>query len=422
MEKSSYYFIILFIIVLVTTSLYSQQNEVEVVETEYFQSLAWWYDYGNAIKLDELDDHPTFYKVGYDADEQVVSMEHYHNNQLTTQVLYGHSRTPKVFRMFKDGEPHGHWIYYQEYYREIDDSFYEINVYENPSYDEINHWIDPLPPVFSNNIARIELYRNGNLIETTYYFYDEQGHKIREENYKPDKENGVKWGYFRQYDTRGYLIEEEYYINGQEELVFSQGDFFPQLNRVIWEEIREYRDGQLHGSFITYNEIGQKVKIEYYNEGDRIRTTLFTYYQNNQMNAVPPIESIKRFTDGRPDSLWEFFNQEGKLIETRNYLSGDPTGYWYEYEYYQGIRRPVIIKFFDEGQIHSLARKYYYPNGNLMLEENYKQGKPDGFFRHYDEEGNILIIQEFKEGEPSGTWYYFDYLNGDCEILQTYEF
>lgn len=46
--------------------------------------------------------------------------------------------------------------------------------------------------------------------------------------------------------------------------------------------------------------------------------------------------------------------------------------------------------------------KIYYPNGNVKMEVESKNGKPEGKGRFYDEEGNVLFEGTFKNGLIDG--------------------
>ena len=51
----------------------------------------------------------------------------------------------------------------------------------------------------------------------------------------------------------------------------------------------------------------------------------------------------------------------------------------------------------------------YWENGNIYLEENYKDGKLDGFWKYYYENGNICQEKNYKDGKMNGPWkHYFD--------------
>jgi len=44
-------------------------------------------------------------------------------------------------------------------------------------------------------------------------------------------------------------------------------------------------------------------------------------------------------------------------------------------------------------------QKYFYENGNLMIEGNWKNGKENGILREYDENGNLKVEKYFENGK-----------------------
>ena len=124
---------------------------------------------------------------------------------------------------------------------------------------------------------------------------------------------------------------------------------------------------------------------------------------------------IKTFFENSDSLFVQFYSQKGK-IETEGVLNGrERVGNW----------------------------KYFYPNGEIMSEENYKNGKlegeqliyyPDGLvtefavykngLKHgviskYSSEGILIEEITYKEGKPNGLAKYFE-LNGDLKETGNY--
>ncbi len=64
--------------------------------------------------------------------------------------------------------------------------------------------------------------------------------------------------------------------------------------------------------------------------------------------------------------------------------------------------------------------KMFYPNGNLMIEETYKDGKKEGLSKLYYENGNLKIEGTYKDGKPEGLWKGY-YPNGNLKAEETYK-
>ena len=49
-------------------------------------------------------------------------------------------------------------------------------------------------------------------------------------------------------------------------------------------------------------------------------------------------------------------------------------------------------------------KRWWYINGQLMYEVNYKDGKKDGLWRFWDENGKLKWEQKYKDGKEDGLW------------------
>ena len=54
------------------------------------------------------------------------------------------------------------------------------------------------------------------------------------------------------------------------------------------------------------------------------------------------------------------------------------------------------------GKLLTGIMKRFYPNGNLMVEATYKDGKLEGLGKLYYENGNLKDETTFKDGKPEG--------------------
>jgi antitoxin component YwqK of YwqJK toxin-antitoxin module len=49
---------------------------------------------------------------------------------------------------------------------------------------------------------------------------------------------------------------------------------------------------------------------------------------------------------------------------------------------------------------------WYYPNGQLLREETYRNGKEEGIVTEYDSLGNVITKGEYVNGVRNGEWFY----------------
>ena len=92
------------------------------------------------------------------------------------------------------------------------------------------------------------------------------------------------------------------------------------------------------------------------------------------------------------DSLWKFYNENGKLTMEIKYQKGKK----------DGIRCPFLDKetieesFSDD--IKQGLTKYYYPNEKIKQIIPFDNGLEHGVSKKFDEDSIIISIIEFKRG------------------------
>ena len=123
-------------------------------------------------------------------------------------------------------------------------------------------------------------------------------------------------------------------------------------------------------------------------------------------------------------------DQEGQLIEEKNYTNGKWNGKWiiyYENDKFRKRRENSRIKELAHTIRYKDNEKYkirlekegkdgkkdgliksWFKNGQLESERNYKDGKKDGLFKFGNENGQIYQVMEFKDGIECGYWKYYD--------------
>lgn len=69
-----------------------------------------------------------------------------------------------------------------------------------------------------------------------------------------------------------------------------------------------------------------------------------------------------------------------------------------------------IVYNIDEKPINGLY-KIYYPDGNIKMEMQSKDGKPDGLGKFYTEDGKIYFQGYYSQGVQNGVFYQY-YPNG----------
>ena len=156
------------------------------------------------------------------------------------------------------------------------------------------------------------------------------------------------------------------------------------------------------------NEIIINEQINRYNNNGAKEGTWKEFYDNGK------VKEEKNYIDGKLNGLFKIYNEEGKLLETLNYINGqvDLSGENYE----------IDINIKEE----------YDDQGNLIFQGSYKNEKPVGTHRWFDNNGNVIeskiyniygnVISEgivCLNGKEDGEWTYY-YNNGKVKSKGTY--
>ncbi len=239
-------------------------------------------------------------------------------------------------------------------------------------------------------------------------------------------------GYWKTYNTDGVLISEG---NRKDYLLDSTWKFYDDKG-ILKMEIN-YRGGIKDGPRVTYREnetikenfkkdIKQGMAYYYYPDGN-IKKTI--YYKDGLENGISNVYDItgliieiitykKGFVTNRDKinrydnkqqrhGKWKFFHDDGSLNIVGTYKHGLKHGYFKEYDkdgslieaakYVNGEKQINV----SELQVLDLKTEYY-PSGKIKIKATYKDDKPEGVWREYDEEGEIERSFIYKNGVVIG--------------------
>ena len=191
---------------------------------------------------------------------------------------------------------------------------------------------------------------------------------------------GKKQGYWKKYDEKGILQYEG-----------------------------KFENDVPVGEFKYYHANGKLKSTTYFIEGAHIvRTTL--YDQNGKKAA------IGKYFDFEKDSIWDYYNSNGTLINTESYKKGVKQGKWQTFSSQTGIL--LEEKNYTDGQLNG-PYCTYFADGKISTRFNYYNGKLHGLTESYYP-GEVLYIHGFyKQGSKTGSWDYYD---GDGKIRKTVEY
>ncbi|MCX7728937.1 MAG: hypothetical protein N2203_05635 [Bacteroidia bacterium] len=169
--------------------------------------------------------------------------------------------------------------------------------------------------------------------------------------------------------------------------------YYPNSKHLEYEGL--YKDNQPQGLFKYYYEHDTiKAKLDF-KKGGKIAYAIL-YHWNGKMMAKG------KYLEQKKDSVWEFFNEAGLLVNRENYL--------------QGQRHGLSITYYDSGKVYQkmqyiLNKKHgyfieYFPDGKIKGMGYYKEDLPDGHFVYYAPNGTRVGLITYKDGIRHGPVVY----------------
>ena len=94
------------------------------------------------------------------------------------------------------------------------------------------------------------------------------------------------------------------------------------------------------------------------------------------------------------------FNGEVSGIENGNIKNGRKNGEWL---YYYPNGQLINKEIYKDGKLDGLREKYY-ENGQFKMKGNLKFGWQDGLWEYFNEDGSLLRTETLKEGKKIETY------------------
>lgn len=198
--------------------------------------------------------------------------------------------------------------------------------------------------------------------------------------------NGLRNGFFKNYDRQGNLLTIEKYTDDVLEesakevaILEYRRDFWPD-GKIKTEAT--YRQGQPEG-----------IRREFDRDGNITTSYVF---RNGLLLAEGVLDAA-----GLRQGFWKEFYPSGIIKSQGNYNNNFRTGIW-EFYYPDGAIEQKG-NYDEKGQPDGLW-KWFYNSGDVLREEYYRKGQPDGLMTEYDTEGQIIAQGEYLEGQREGFW------------------
>lgn len=256
-------------------------------------------------------------------------------------------------------------------------------------------------------------YSDKDINEEIYFIYQKG-------NYTKDKRDG-RW---IQYYNEDKIAKTFNYRNGE-----LHGDFIEWNNQNKPSEKKQFNYGKLT-ELITYDSLGinQKNRYEIYNENYNSYKCRKTEYYSDKTSAsqeywVKKEKDIDhnwfeltfllainpKFSDGTTgykDGEFKLFNSTNQPIVTGKYYKKDRIGFWTFYYYDQNVK--IESNFVQDERIDE---KYLTLNGELF----------SGEFIYFDDENGIKEERKIKDGLRNGKTFYIDIKTGKTIKKESYK-
>lgn len=256
-------------------------------------------------------------------------------------------------------------------------------------------------------------YSDKDINEEIYFIYQKG-------NYTKDKRDG-RW---IQYYNEDKIAKTFNYRNGE-----LHGDFIEWNNQNKPREKKQFNYGKLT-ELITYDSLGinQKNRYEIYNENYISYKCRKTEYYSDKTSAsqeywVKKEKDIDhnwfeltfllainpKFSDGTTgykDGEFKLFNSTNQPIVTGKYYKKDRIGFWTFYYYDQNVK--IESNFVQDERIDE---KYLTLNGELF----------SGEFIYFDDENGIKEERKIKDGLRNGKTFYIDIKTGKTIKKESYK-
>lgn len=284
-------------------------NEIDVSGKEYDYNKERIASFHTLLKYDEKSN---LIEKRYETEGGDVEIERYENRDDYISERYKDGVLVQRLSRLSRYDKSGNLLEKREEREDVDSGLTQVADIETYTYDSENHLLSKV----------LDYDGDGKANSTEYYFYDEQGHKIKETSLSGEDSSETLYAY----DSQGNLIQE-----------VSKSQSHNSLN------------------LYAYNEAGQKLLSQYDRDGDGYfeQETRYIYDENRVL-----VKS-EYFKNGSINGF-NAYNSRGKIVE-RN--SGSYTHKFF----YDEVTGGVIKKVLEESNREVMIT--YYDNSGEMIKQ-----------------------------------------------------
>ncbi|MBC7448722.1 MAG: toxin-antitoxin system YwqK family antitoxin [Hymenobacteraceae bacterium] len=130
----------------------------------------------------------------------------------------------------------------------------------------------------------------------------------------------------------------------------------------------------------------------------RIGTDTVRHGGFKQFYPSGKVESVGRFTDGKPDSVYTEFYENGQRRLEVNWVAGLKEG---PFRAWAATGKPMQEGTYRANQQTGPFRTYY-PSGKLKMDAEFVDGFPEGLVKAYDSTGTLQSEITYQHHQPNG--------------------
>jgi len=182
----------------------------------------------------------------------------------------------------------------------------------------------------------------------------------------------------------------------------------------LWKKFHPNNKIRYQGRFLAGKEVGIfkfyaanqskfPVIVKEYNSTNNIAKVTFYNLQSGAKESQGAMQEKERV------GQWVYFLPDGKniLIE-ENYKNGKRDG---KYKVYYKTGKPAEISHYKNGKLDGNFKRY--SDTNILIEDlNYNSGTMHGALKYFDLKGNLTVDGFYTNGKKTGDWTY--YSNGNA--------
>jgi antitoxin component YwqK of YwqJK toxin-antitoxin module len=356
-----------------------------------------------------------------------------------TRLLYRNDGTRAAAMQYLNGLPEGTTQFFS------DDGKKTVATYQYKSGEKEGSFATYLP---SGSLSAQGTYRQGQLHGKMTSFLP-NGRKASEGFYDMGLKDSL-WAYFDLngnpasigfYDQGVPTGPWEYYYTGGE--VAAEGFFAAGEKDSLWVFFHPEGAWMARGKYAVGREEGL---WEFFDEQGNLTETVFYVNgiahgpgtQHAMHNGQPYVSARFHWENGLEHGRRESYAPEGNLLEQGEFVQGEKVGEW---KYFHANGQLMYTETYQDGKLWHLSpmvtlrgesrpqgtffegegfRKLLGPNGELVSEGPYQQGKANGLWKAYHPSGALQAQGLMQQGEKQGSWEYF-YPNGKIEVRGEYQ-